>query len=41
VTHDYQAPFRFTGKIHQVTLDVSGELIKDKESEVRRIMALQ
>jgi arylsulfatase len=41
VTRDYQPPFRFTGTIHQVTLDVSGELIKDEESEVRRIMSLQ
>ena len=41
VTHDYRVPFRFTGTIHKVTLDVSGELIKDEESEVRLIMSRQ
>jgi hypothetical protein len=41
VTHDYHVPFRFTGTIHQVTLDVSGELIKDEEAETRVIMARQ
>lgn len=41
VTRDYQPPFKFTGAIHQVTLDVSGDLIKDQESELRRLMALQ
>jgi len=37
----YQPPFTFTGTIHSVTVDVSGELIKDEEAEVRRIMAQQ
>jgi hypothetical protein len=41
VTHDYHVPFRFTGTIHQVTLDVSGELIKDEEAEMRVLMARQ
>jgi len=41
VTHDYHAPFRFTGTIHKVTLDVSGELIKDEEAERRVLMARQ
>ena len=27
VTDDYQAPFRFTGTLHTVTVDLSGELI--------------
>ena len=41
VTHDYHAPFRFTGTIHNVTVDVSGELIKDEEAEMRMLMARQ
>ena len=41
VTHDYHAPFRFTGTIHKVTMDVSGELIKDEEAEMRMLMARQ
>jgi hypothetical protein len=28
VTPDYQPPFKFTGKIYSVTVDVSDELIK-------------
>ena len=41
VTEVYKAPFRFTGKISRVTVDVSGDLIQDDEAEVRRIMAKQ
>jgi hypothetical protein len=41
VSHDYHTPFRFTGTIHKVTFDVSGELIKDEEAEVRVMMARQ
>jgi arylsulfatase A-like enzyme len=41
VTPDYQSPFRFTGTIHQVTLDISGDLIRDTEAELRHIMSLQ
>ena len=41
VTEEYKAPFRFTGKISRVTVDVSGDLIQDDEAEVRRIMAKQ
>jgi arylsulfatase len=41
VSPDYKAPFRFTGKLHTVTLDLSGELIKDSEAEVRIAMARQ
>jgi arylsulfatase len=37
----YQPPFAFTGTIHSVTVDVSGELIKDEEAEIRRLMAQQ
>jgi hypothetical protein len=41
VTPDYKAPFRFTGKLHTVTVDLSGELIKDSEAEMRVAMARQ
>ena len=37
----YVAPFEFTGTIHQVVLDVTGELIEDDASNLRRIMAQQ
>ncbi len=41
VTPDYPSPFRFTGTLHQVVVDVSGELITDTESEMRMAMARQ
>ena len=41
VTPEYQSPFRFTGTIHRVTVDVSGELIVDEEAELRMHMARQ
>jgi hypothetical protein len=41
VVPDYQAPFRFTGILHTVTVDLSGELITDSESELRTTMARQ
>jgi hypothetical protein len=41
VTTDYQAPFRFTGALHTVTVDLSGDLITDTESEMRMAMARQ
>ncbi|GAA2806591.1 arylsulfatase [Kitasatospora aburaviensis] len=41
VTPDYQAPFRFTGALHSVTVDLSGDLIVDAESEMRMHMARQ
>jgi arylsulfatase len=41
VTEDYSAPYRFTGTIKNVTVDVSGDLIHDDEAEIRRIMAKQ
>jgi arylsulfatase A-like enzyme len=37
----YDSPFEFTGTIHSVTIDVSGEVIKDEEAELRKIMARQ
>ena len=41
VLPDYQPPFEFTGTIHQVTVDVSGELIEDDEATMRGVMAHQ
>ena len=41
VTTDYQAPFRFTGTLHTVTVDLSGDLITDTESEMRMAMSRQ
>ena len=41
VTPDYRSPFRFTGTLHTVTVDLSGELITDSESEMRLAMARQ
>ncbi len=41
VTPDYEPPFEFTGTIHSVTVDVSGDLIVDDEAEMRAIMARQ
>jgi arylsulfatase A-like enzyme len=41
IVPEYAPPFEFTGTIHSVTVDVSGELIKDTEAEMRMIMARQ
>ena len=41
VSPDYNAPFRFTGKLDRVTIDLSGELITDSEAEIRVAMARQ
>jgi arylsulfatase len=41
VTPDYEGPFAFTGTLHGVTLDVSGELIHDHEAELRAHLARQ
>jgi hypothetical protein len=38
ITDDYSSPFKFTGTIHSVTVDVSGELIHD-DAELRMHMA--
>jgi hypothetical protein len=37
----YKPPFKFTGRLYGVTVDVSGELIKDSEAEMRMAMARQ
>jgi hypothetical protein len=39
ITGDYASPFKFTGTIDSVTVDVSGELIHDPEAELRMHMA--
>ncbi len=41
VTQEYPSPFKFTGHIDTVTVDVSGELIQDPEAEMRAHMARQ
>jgi hypothetical protein len=45
ITPEYRVPFIFTGKIHNLTVDVSGEIIGDaetkKESHMRMVMARQ
>jgi len=41
VTADYRAPFLFTGTLHTVTVDLSGDLITDTEAEMRIAMARQ
>ena len=41
VTEEYHPPFDFTGKIYFVTIDVSGDLIRDTEAEMRAIIARQ
>lgn len=40
-TPKYKPPFTFTGKIYSVVVDVSGDLIKDKEAETKVAMARQ
>jgi arylsulfatase len=37
----YEPPFKFTGTIYSATVDVSGEMIKDSEAEMRVAMARQ
>lgn len=37
----YSPPFEFTGTIHSVTVNLSGELITDDEAELARLMAQQ
>ena len=41
ITADYQAPFPFTGMLHTVTVDLSGDLITDTDAEMRMAMARQ
>jgi arylsulfatase len=41
VSKEYHGSFEFTGHIHSVTVDLSGDLITDDEATVRMIMAQQ
>jgi hypothetical protein len=41
VAERYKPPFTFTGTIHTVVVDVSGDLIKDDEASMRMAMARQ
>jgi len=41
ITPDYQSPFRFTGTLSTATIDLSGDLITDTDSEMRVAMARQ
>ena len=41
VWDEYTPPFKFTGRIYTMTVDVSGELIKDSETEMRVALARQ
>ncbi|HEY6307016.1 MAG TPA: arylsulfatase [Candidatus Angelobacter sp.] len=41
LTNEYHPPFEFTGKIHDVVVDVTGDLIRDKDAEMRAVMAHQ
>jgi arylsulfatase A-like enzyme len=37
----YASPFEFSGTIYSVTIDVSGEVIKDEEADFKRLLARQ
>lgn len=39
ITPEYEAPFRFTGKIARVIVDISGEHVEDYESQMRVALA--
>jgi len=41
VVPEYEAPFRFTGTLYSVTVDLSGDLIIDAESEMRVALGRQ
>jgi arylsulfatase len=41
VTDSYEGPFPFTGKLDQVAIDVSGNLIEDREAQMRSIISHQ
>lgn len=41
VTNKYDTPFKFTGKLHSVTVDVSGDLIADSKAKMRIVMSRQ
>jgi arylsulfatase len=41
VTPEYQPPFRFTGTLKRLIVDISGEHVEDYEAEMRLVMAKQ
>ena len=41
VSEAYGPPFAFTGTLHRVVVDVSGERIEDHEAEIRMALARQ
>jgi arylsulfatase A-like enzyme len=41
VTDEYDGPFAFTGTLHKVTVDLSGELIADPDAELKLHLARQ
>jgi arylsulfatase len=41
VVPEYRAPFRFTGKLYTVTVDLSGDLIRDTDAEMLAVMGRQ
>jgi arylsulfatase A-like enzyme len=41
VWNKYQPPFKFTGTLHSVTVDLSGDLIADDEQSMKMILARQ
>lgn len=41
VTDSYKAPFAFTGTIHRVVVNVSGDRLEDHEAEIRAALARQ
>jgi len=41
VTNAYNPPFAFTGTLNDVVVDVSGDLIKDQETEMKMLLARQ
>jgi arylsulfatase len=41
VTPEYEPPFRFTGDIERVIVDVSGEHVVDHEAEMQMFLAKQ
>ena len=38
---EYKPPFAFTGAIKRAQVDVSGELVEDKEAQIRMYLARQ
>ena len=41
VISSYKSPFKFTGELKYVTVDLSGDLIEDTEAQLKAAMARQ